>query len=149
VPVPAPAWSWGLLAWLPVFFLRALAEEAGWTGVASRGLQPAWGPLAAGLVIGACWALWHWWPLSAVGRDWAWIAGWSVATVLQRVWMCQLLALGLRSVVWMAALHAVGNLCWQAFPVHGSLWDPVYAIPVHLGIMGALALAGAGRHTGR
>ena len=143
--VPVPDWQWRLWVLLPVFLVGALAEESGWVGIATRGLQPAWGTLGAGLTIGAIWAVWHWVPLLNVGRDGAWIAAWSTGTVLQRVWMCQLFALGVRSVAWMAALHALGNLCWQAFPVDGSMWDPRYAIPIHIGIVCGLLLLGERR----
>lgn len=125
--LPAPRWSASLVLLFAVFYVGALAEELGWTGLANRALAGRWSPWAAGLLIGSVWAVWHWVPLIAVGRHWGWIAAWSVYTVFCRILMCQLFALGLRSVAWLAAFHAVTNIGWQAFPVNGSQWNPVVA----------------------
>lgn len=48
----------------PVFFLITLVggplgEEFGWRGFALPKLQQKWGPLAASIIIGTVWGLWH------------------------------------------------------------------------------------------
>ena len=52
------------LALLALFLVGGLAEEIGWSGFALDPLQARWGPLAAGLVLGAVWVLWHYPALS-------------------------------------------------------------------------------------
>ncbi len=41
------------------FTFGALSEELGWRGYALDELQARWGPLAASLVLGLIWAVWH------------------------------------------------------------------------------------------
>ncbi|MFT3780266.1 MAG: CPBP family glutamic-type intramembrane protease [Ottowia sp.] len=147
--LPAPRWSLSLVLLLLVFYLGALAEELGWTGLANRALARRWTPLAAGLLIGSFWAAWHWLPLIGVGRGWAWVAAWSLDTVFRRIIMCRLFALGLRSVPWMAAFHAMSNLAWQAFPVNGSHWNPLHSCMATGGMAVLFLLMPCAKHSPR
>jgi len=125
VPVPAPQIAvlpaLGLVA---VFLPGALAEELGWTGFALEPLQARLGWLGAALAIGAVWAVWHVPALLQAHRSAAWIGWWALGTLATRVIMVWLFARGGRSVFGAAVFHAVGNLCWQLFPVRGSWFDP-------------------------
>jgi hypothetical protein len=44
-------------------------------------MQARRGALAAGVLIGLVWAVWHFVPLSQAHRPVAWIAWWSLTTV--------------------------------------------------------------------
>jgi membrane protease YdiL (CAAX protease family) len=71
---PAPySLSWSLLWLVPLNLLNILFytggnEEPGWRGFAQPVLQKKYSPLAAGLIIGAVWGLWHV-PLSLIDES--------------------------------------------------------------------------------
>ena len=46
----------------PALLVTNLGEEIGWRGYALPQLQRRFTPLASSLVIGVCWAAFHWWP---------------------------------------------------------------------------------------
>ncbi|MFW5688253.1 MAG: CPBP family intramembrane glutamic endopeptidase [Spirochaetota bacterium] len=51
-------------ALVQILFLSVLGEEAGWRGYAAPPLQRRLGPLAASLIVGIVWGIWHlplWW----------------------------------------------------------------------------------------
>jgi hypothetical protein len=107
-----------------VFLVSALSEELGWTGFALEPLQARLGWLGAALAIAAVWAVWHVPALIQVHRSATWIGWWSLGTIATRVIMVWLYDRAGRSVFGVAVFHALGNLCWQLFPVHGSWFDP-------------------------
>jgi uncharacterized protein len=125
VPVPAPA-----IAVVPTlllaagFFLGALGEELGWSGYAIDLLQARWGALAASIVLGAIWAIWHYVGLAEAHRAMAWIAWWSLGTLALRVLIVWLYNNTGRSVFAAALSHMTINLTWQLFPINGSYYDP-------------------------
>lgn len=107
-----------------VFFISAVGEELGWSGYAIDPMQNRWGALSASLLLGAVWAVIHFVPLVQVHRSLAWIAWWSLWTVSARVIIVWLYNNTGKSVFAATLYHAVSNVCWQAFPVHGSFFDP-------------------------
>jgi len=113
-----------VLALAAVFLVSALCEEAGWTGFALEPLQARLGWLGASLLIGGVWAVWHVPALVQAHRSAGWIGWWALGTVAMRVIMAWFFNAAGRSVFGAAVLHAVSNLCWQLFPVHGSWFDP-------------------------
>ncbi|GAA3561285.1 type II CAAX endopeptidase family protein [Nonomuraea rosea] len=137
IDVPAPQISVvSVLALGAAFFVGALCEELGWSGYAVESLQGRWGALAAGLVVGSVWAVWHWAALLQAHRSMSWIAWWSLATVAMRVIMVWLYDNTGRSVFAVALFHMIANLGWQVFPVYGSYFDqPSVAV-----IMAVLAI---------
>ncbi len=114
----------GSLALAALFLAGALSEELGWSGFALDPLQARWGPLPAGLAVGAAWAVWHYPALLQAHRAWDWIAWWTLGTVSLRLIMVWLYNRTGGSVFGAAVVHAVSNLCWQLFPVQGSWFDP-------------------------
>ncbi len=115
------------LAVLPMFaffFIGALGEELGWSGFATGPLLQRGGTIAAGLILGSIWAIWHFVPLLQAGRSPAWIAWWSLGTLSLRIIIVWLYAHAGPSVFMAALFHAMINLCWQLFPVSGSYYDP-------------------------
>lgn len=123
MPDPAPL-TFAILPLFFVFFIGALGEELGWTGYATGPLQERLGILLASLFLGCIWAVWHYVPLLQAHRSWAWIAWWSLGTVSLRLIMGWLYVHTGHSVFTAALFHAMVNLCWQLFPVNGSLYDP-------------------------
>lgn len=120
-----------------VFLVSALCEELGWSGFALDPLQARLGVLPAALIIGAVWAAWHYPALVQAHRSAGWIAWWTLGTVSMRLVMVWLYNKTGGSVFGVATVHAVSNLCWQLFPVHGSWFDP----RLNGVIMGGVALA--------
>lgn len=114
----------GVLALSALFLVGAVAEELGWSGFALDPLQARWGPVAAALVIGGIWAVWHYPTLLQAHRSLLWIAWWTLGSFALRLIMVWLYNGTNRSVFAAAVFHAVSNLCWQLFPVRGSWFDP-------------------------
>nr|WP_082535596.1 CPBP family intramembrane glutamic endopeptidase [Nonomuraea pusilla] len=117
--VPVPGEHGALAAALPllaVYLVAAFCEEAGWMGYAVEPLRARRGALAAGLVIGVVWALWHLVPLFQAGRSPAWIAWWFVATVAIRVVMVCLYERAGGSVPSAVAVHATLNTVQSLLP---------------------------------
>jgi membrane protease YdiL (CAAX protease family) len=138
-----PAAAPGLFA---MFFIGAIPEEIGWTGYATEPLQKRYGVLAAGLIIGVFWALWHvamWW----IGKG-GWegqnhalaVAGQAASVVLLRVVMGWAYASGGRSLFLAIIFHATDNMCWKLFPNNGSHYNPAVTAIV-LGFMTILVAA--------
>ena len=107
-----------------VFFVGAVGEELGWSGYAIDPMQKRWGSLQASLLLGGVWAVMHFVPLAQVHRSLGWIAWWSLWTVSARVIMVWLYNNSGKSVFGAVLFHAASNVCWQAFPIHGSFFDP-------------------------
>jgi len=114
----------GTLALSAVFLVGAVGEELGWSGFALDPLQVRWGALAAALVIGGIWAVWHYPTLVQAHRSIAWIAWWTLGSFALRIIMVWLYNGTNGSVFATAVFHAVSNLCWQLFPIRGSWFDP-------------------------
>lgn len=86
-------------------------------------MQDRWGAFLAAIFLGSVWALWHYVPLLQADRSPAWIAWWSLSTVAMRVIMVWLYNNTGKSVFAVALFHAMANIAWQMFPVHGSFFD--------------------------
>ncbi len=124
-PLPIPQFPIpGALVLFLVFFVSALGEELGWSGYAIDPMQQRWGALPASILLGLGWVLFHFVPLLEVHRSLGWIGWWSLGTMAARVIMVWLFNNTGKSVFAMALFHAMSNLAWQMFPVHGSYFDP-------------------------
>jgi membrane protease YdiL (CAAX protease family) len=124
-PVPTPQFPAATaIAMFIMFFIAALGEELGWSGYITDPMQHRWGALQAGILIGMVWAAWHFVPLVQAHRSPVWIAWWSLGTVTTRIVMVRLYNNTGKSVFGVALFHAMINLCWQLFPIHGSYFDP-------------------------
>ncbi len=124
-PLPVPQFPVLVaLGMLVAFFVAALGEELGWSGYAIDPMQERWGALQASILLGLVWAVWHIVPLVQAHRSPAWIAWWSLGTVAARIIMVWLYNNTGKSVFGVALFHAISNVCWQLFPIHGSYFDP-------------------------
>jgi membrane protease YdiL (CAAX protease family) len=119
-PGPPPA-VWGTLPLLAVVYLViAVIEETGWRGYAQPRLQRPYGALAAGLLVGVLWALWHlpqrWIPDTGQAEKWP-FAVFAAGTVAQAVLLAWLLNRAGGSVLLVAVAHTAINLApepWAA-----------------------------------
>lgn len=119
------------LAVLPVFFLMffvgAIGEELGWQGYIYDRMEGRWSALAASLLLGLVWALWHTVPYIQTRHDAQWIVWHSLVTVLLRVVTVWLYVNAGRSVFAVLLFHTMCNVAYYLFPNYGSHYDPVYA----------------------
>jgi membrane protease YdiL (CAAX protease family) len=118
VGVPLPMLS----AYLLVFLALAIGEEVGWSGYALDPVQERYGALAAGVLIGAVWGLWHLVPYLLANTP-SWAAGQFATTVLIRVLMVWIYNNTGGSVFGMVLFHAIINLA--EVPDYGFRYDPV------------------------
>jgi len=132
-----------------VFLVSALSEELGWTGFALAPLQARLGWRGAALTIGAVWAVWHVPALVQAHRSVSWIGWWALGTVAMRVIMVWLFNGAGGSVFGVAVFHAVSNLCWQLFPVHGAWFDPRLNGLLFAAVACAVATAGQRVNSGQ
>ena len=143
-PIPEPqALSLSVLPLALGLFIGATAEEIGWTGFATNRLLRRHGIVMTGIVLGCVWALWHVLLLLQVDRSIGWILWWSLGTVSLRTIMVWLYAHAGKSVFGAAVFHAMINVSWQLFPIHGSFYDPGVFALITLGF--AIAMLSLGR----
>jgi uncharacterized protein len=122
-PPVGDALSAGAVVAAAAFAVAAsLVEESGWRGLAQDHTAPSTGPLAAALVLGALWSLWHL-PLYflegtyqhdlGIGTAEFWLSmATRVPLAVLFVWL-----LGSRGLVVAAVVaHAVGNLTGEVLP---------------------------------
>lgn len=121
-----------------LFLLAAVGEEVGWSGYALDPLLRRWGPLGAGLALGAAWAVWHLIPYAQAGRSGEWIAWQCAKTVASRVLIVWLYTRAGGSVFTTVLFHASDNLSVFLFPRAGSHYDP-RATAIILGAVATLA----------
>ncbi len=107
-----------------MFFLGAVGEELGWQGYAFPGLRAQWSALAAALILGAVWALWHVIPYAQMGRSGAWIVWQCLFTIALRVIIVWLFVNAGQSVFIAVLFHLTINIVWGLVPTYGSTYDP-------------------------
>jgi CAAX protease family protein len=123
-PVPAPHFS--VLAPLAMFlaaFIAAQGEELGWSGYAIDPMQARWNALQASILLGLVWATWHIVLFVQAQRSVEYIAWQGLNQVAARVVLVWLYN-NTKSVFATAVSHAMMNVTWQLFPIHGSYYDP-------------------------
>lgn len=129
---------------LPIFFVMffaaALGEELGWQGYAFDRMTMRWSALAAALLLGAIWTLWHLIPYFQTGRGATWVAWHCGVTMLLRIVTVWFYVNGRRSVFIAALFHAMSNVAFFMFPNFGSHYDPAYFIWVMAAAAGAILL---------
>lgn len=137
-PLPQPRPSAGAVILLVVaLFLAAIGEEIGWMAYAADPLQRRWNALAASLLLGGVWALWHVVPWLQANHDLPWIAWQSLFTVVSRVLIFWLYNNAGHSVFVAALFHTSSNVSVFLFPDYGSHYNPALAAA----ILGVIAVA--------
>jgi uncharacterized protein len=117
-----------------VYLLGAAFEEIGWTGYATSRMEPQFGVMRTGLLIGIVWAAWHmipWW--LGQGHAASWVIGQSALTVLMRIVMVWIYSQGGQSLFASIVFHAMINTSDSMFPNNGSHYNPtVVLLPMAL-----------------
>lgn len=142
LPGAAP---WILAVMLLAFFAAGVGEELGWCGYLLEPLARRWGELAAALVIGVVWAMWHLVPFLQAGRAADWIAWHMAMTIALRVVTVQLYFGAGRSVFATALFHAFCNVGFFGLPMYGGTYDPRFTAVAVIVVAVALWLAVAVR----
>lgn len=118
-----------------IFFLSAIAEEAGWTGYATGPLQERWSALRTAIVVGLAWGLLHVVPDLQGGRDFGWI-GWHHVLGAVSLRILFVSAFNNTGAVMAAVLlHAIDNVCWQLF-LASAPYDPAITAPIYAAMAG-------------
>ncbi|MBJ7410335.1 MAG: CPBP family intramembrane metalloprotease [Phenylobacterium sp.] len=144
-PASPGAAPWILAVMLLAFFAAGVGEELGWCGYLLEPLARRWGELAAALVIGVVWAMWHLVPFLQAGRAADWIAWHMAMTIALRVVTVRLYFGAGRSVFVTALFHAFCNVGFFGLPMYGGTYDSRFTAVAIIVVAVALWLAVAVR----
>jgi membrane protease YdiL (CAAX protease family) len=101
-----------------IFLLNALPEEYGWRGYALDRFLAKWNPLAAALILGAIWGLWHL-PLHFIEGTTQYsipVVEFFLQTVLLSIFYTWIYVKSNRSLFLMVLLHTTANLTGAYLP---------------------------------
>ncbi|HEX3155203.1 MAG TPA: CPBP family intramembrane glutamic endopeptidase [Candidatus Angelobacter sp.] len=132
--------TWG--AYLSSFVTGPINEEPGWRGFALPRMQARFGPLAASLLLGLLWAVWHF-PLFVI-RSWAAVPMWAFSAYVIAVSV--LIAWGMNSsgfsIIAPVLMHATSN---SSPPLMEKLFQGLpmrqHDTAIYLGVVVGVALA--------
>jgi len=109
-----------------LFFIGAVAEETGYTGYAVEPMQERFGALAASILIGIPWAVWHYPSIIQQGHSLTWIAWGTLGTVAVRVLIVWIYNNTGKSLFASILFHTMLNIGRPLFPkdeMHNPLVD--------------------------
>ncbi len=109
-----------------LFFLGAVGEELGWQGYAYPRLSKRYSALAAAVIIGVFWALWHVIPFALMGRSVGWIIWHSLAMVLMRIVIVWLYVSAGQSILIAVLFHVMSNSVWGTFSDFDPYYNPMF-----------------------
>ena len=107
-----------------MFFVGAIGEELGWQGYAFPELSTRHSALAAALILGVFWALWHVIPFVQLGRSANWILWHGLSIIALRVIIVWLFVNTGQSVFIAVLFHTMSNMPWGVVTNYGSFYDP-------------------------
>jgi membrane protease YdiL (CAAX protease family) len=119
-----------LPAALALFFVLAACEEAGWMGYAFDPMHEQWNALAAAVVLGVVWSLWHIPADPSTGNGLDFIAWQRIYAVALRVLIVWAYSNTGKSVLAAVIMHATDNVSFALFPNFGSHYDPAVVAPI-------------------
>ena len=111
-----------------VFFIAALSEEVGWLGYAIEPLQHKWNALAAGIILGIVWTLWHLIPFIQMGRTPTWIVWHGLGMVMVRILYIWIYNGTGKSVFAVIVFHAMHNVSTVLLPSYGWPYSPLVSL---------------------
>jgi len=134
------------ISWLTIpvlfifFFLGAIAEEVGYTGYAIEPMQQRFGALAASIIIGIPWAVWHYPSIIQQGHNLTWIAWGTLGTIAVRVLIVWIYNNTGKSLFACILFHTMINLGRPLFPKDAS-HNPLVDYPgIHYTMMAIAAV---------
>ena len=137
VPLPQIAPSEAFLLF-SAFFIGAIGEEVGWQGYAFPALRTRMSALAAAVVLGTVWAMWHVIPFVQLSRSTDWIFWHSLSAVALRIIIVWLFENTGRSTLVAVLFHTMLNVSWALFPNSGSHYDPFVTFVILSLVVGAI-----------
>ena len=134
------------ISWLTIpvlfifFFLGAIAEEVGYTGYAIEPMQQRFGALAASIIIGIPWAVWHYPSIIQQGHNLTWIAWGTLGTIAVRVLIVWIYNNTGKSLFACILFHTMINLGRPLFPKDAT-HNPLVDYPgIHYSMMAIAAV---------
>lgn len=112
------------------FFIGAACEELGWSGYAIDPLQERWGALAAAVLVGLVWQVWHFIGDLQADHTVAWIVWHSLYSIALRVLIVWIYNNTGKSVFAAILVHTTDNVSWALFPNFGSHYDPFILLTI-------------------
>ena len=138
--LPAPLFAFGdVPLFLVMFFVGAIGEELGWQGYAFPALSTRYSALAAALILGVFWALWHVIPFIQLGRGADWILWHGLSIIALRVIIVWLFVNTGQSVFIAVLFHTMSNMPWGVVTNYGSFYDPFVTFVILTLVAGLVA----------
>ena len=109
-----------------LFFIGAVVEEIGYMGYAIDPMQERFGALAASLLIGVPWAIWHYPSILQQGHNAIWIVWGTLGTVAVRVlivWIYNNTGKSLFACILFHTMLNVGRPLFLRDDIHNPLVD--------------------------
>ncbi len=126
MPLPEPEIQILMVpVFMGVFILFGIGEELGWMGYAFEPMQSRWGALAAAVILGIFWGLFHLIPDLQNNQSAEWILWQRLGSVFLRILMVWIYNNTGKCVFSAVLFHATNNLSWSLFPNFGSHYDPM------------------------
>lgn len=152
IGIALPSFQFPVLAlpiFLAIFLLSGICEEVGWSGYVTDPLQQRWGALAAGVIIGAIWGIWHSIPYLQADNAPSWVFWQVMSTIGNRVLTIWLYNNTAKSIFTASVFHAMYNISFLVlFPIYGSYYNPFITtildavlVVIVVGLWGARTLA--------
>ncbi|AEE49669.1 CPBP family intramembrane glutamic endopeptidase [Haliscomenobacter hydrossis] len=124
----------------PLFFIGAICEEIGYMGYAIEPMQERFGALAASILIGIPWAVWHYPSIIQQGQDLTWIAWATLGTVAVRVLIVWIYNNTGKSLFACILFHTMLNTGRPLFP-KDDLYNPLVDYPkIHYSVIAITAV---------
>jgi uncharacterized protein len=113
-----------------MFFVGAIGEELGWQGYAYAKIKAGRSALAAALILGAAWGLWHVIPFIEMGRSVDWTLWQCLGAVAMRIIIVWLFENAGQSVFVAVLFHAMINSPWGVFAEFEPYFDPLVLLVI-------------------
>jgi len=129
-----------LAGFVLMFFVGAIGEELGWQGYAYAGVKNGRSALAAALILGAAWGLWHVIPFIEMGRSVDWTLWQCLGAIAMRIIIVWLFENAGQSVFVAVLFHTMINSPWGVFTAFERYFDP-FVMLVILALVAVIVVA--------